>query len=231
MADNKVHSKSEEEEVVIDDSQDNSDDLNNSMVPKSRLDKVIEQREKAIEELSTYKEKAEEIDSLKRELEELKQSVIKKPVEPNDVFTREEEEALSKIDKGLRGKGFLTQEQFDEWQRVERRNNEVNRLSDKYKKGSGYPEFKADEVMVYAKQKSFGENLEAAYRDLHWEAITQVISSKKDIEVPESEKPSGGDRVKGTQVSTTDIAKMSDQEYEQNRGDIMTKFKNAIFGR
>lgn len=231
MQDDKtVHSKSEEEEVTTQEVGTDVSDTPGAMIPKARLDKVIEQREEALRELSTVKEKLESLESLKDEVAELKNSVSKKN-DDGEVFTREEEDALSKIDKGLKNKGYITQDQLDEMRRIDERNREINRLSDKYKKGSGFPEFKTDEVLVYANKKGFGGNLEAAYRDLHWEAITQVLSKGQETEVVESEKPTGGDRIKGTSVTTSQIANMDINEYSQNRDDIMGKFKKAIFGR
>ena len=227
--DTKVHSKSEEEEVKTDEVVDESDTSQEEgqMIPKSRLDKVIAQREEALEKMSVMEEKVSEIDSLKEEIEKLKSSKKSE----GESFTEEETGALKKIKTGIKDE-FMTREEFEEQKRIEQRESKIRTLSDKYKKGSGYPEFKADEILVYAKKNDFGSNLEAAYRDMHWEAIKQVLSkSGSEVEVPDSEKPTGGDRVKGTSVTTTQIANMDESEYEKNRGDIMTKFKNAIFGR
>lgn len=227
MNDEEVRSKSEETEVTPEEK--GEDSASEQMIPKSRLDKVIEQREDALEQLETLKSKVEDIDTLKAQLAELKESVSGKNTE--DTFTREEEDALSKIDKGLKAKGYLTQEQLDERDRINNRNYEINKLTDKYKKGSGFPEFKTDEVLVYAKKKGFGENLEAAYRDLHWDAITQVMSKGGGLEPVDSEKPVGGEREKGTQLTRGDVAEMELHDYEKNRSTIMDKFKKSIFGK
>lgn len=230
MNDNNAQPKSEEvHEEPVDQV---TEDVSEQMIPKARLDKVIEQREKALEELNSLKEKVETIDALKEEIENLKQSVTRKD-DANDTFTKEEEDALSRIDKGLRSRGYLTKEEFEEQRRIEFRNSEINRLSSKYVKGSGYPEFKPEEVLVYAKKRGFGDNLESAYRDMHWEAITQMIAKKgiSEIEPPDSEKPIGGDRQKATGLSTSEIAEMDINEYEKSRNDIMTKFRKSIFGK
>lgn len=229
MNDEGVQSKSEETEVTPE--VKGEDSASEQMIPKSRLDKVIEQREDALEQLETLKAKVEDIDTLKAQLEELKESVSNKNTNNDDTFTREEEDALSKIDKGLKAKGYLTKEELDERDRINNRNYEITRLADKYKKGSGFPEFKTDEVLVYAKKKGFGENLEAAYRDLHWDAITQVMSKGGGLEPVDSEKPVGGEREKGTQLTRGDIAEMELHDYEKSRSTIMDKFKKSIFGK
>ncbi len=231
MNDEDVQSKSEEKEVIADEvDNDVSDD---QMVPKSRLDKVIEQREQAQDELSSLKEKIEDIDTLKTELAELRESVSQKKNESDDGFTREEEDALAKIDRGLKAKGYLTKEELDERDRISNRNNQIDKLSSKYTKGSGFPVFKADEVLVYAKKMGFGNNLEAAYRDMHWDAITQVIAKRQGegFEPVNSEKPIGGERQTGTELTTSAVAEMDDSEYEKNRSTILGKFRKSIFGK
>lgn len=231
MKDDKVLSKSDENEIIPEE-QVEIEVENDQMIPKARLDKVIEQREQALEELSSVKEKLGEIDTLKEQLEELKSSVGKKN-EDGDVFTQEEESALSRIDKALKNRGYLTKDELEETRRIDRRNDTINNLSNKYHKGSGYPEFKTADVLVYAKEKGFGDNLEAAYRDMHWETITQVIAKRngEGLEPIDSEKPVGGNRPASTELTATRIAEMDPNEYEKNRGSILEKFRKAVTGR
>lgn len=231
MNDDTANSKSEEEEVIAETASTDVSETNEQMIPKSRLDKVISQREEALSKLSGLEEEVESLKSLKDEIAELRESVNKKNEDDSEAFTKEEEDALEKIDKGLKGRGYVTKEELQELRRIDTRSNEVNRLSDKYKKGSGFPEFKTDEVLVYAKKKGFGDNLEAAYRDLHWEAIKQVYSKGGGIEPPDSEKPTGGEREKGTQTTTSQILEMDPNEYEKNRDSIFQKFRKGVFGK
>ena len=226
MKDDTVHSKSEEEEVIPDESVDDNVSDDSQMIPKSRLDKVISQREEALNELESVKEKVSELESLKDEIAELKESLKNRD---DSEFTKDEEDALAKIDKGLKSRGYLTKAEFEETQRIDKRNSTIEKLADKYKRGSGYPEFRTDQVLVYAKKNGFGENLEAAYRDMHWDAIAQAIQKGTSMEPPDSEKPTGGERQKGTQLTTDQISDMDLGEYDKSGA--FERFRKSIFGK
>lgn len=229
MSDDNVHSKSEEKEIKPDEGEVTVDsDSSEQMIPKSRLDKVIEQRE---EERILREAKEEELRLAKEKLEQIEQS--KTVSQDSDTFTKDEEDALAKIERGLKQRKFVTIEDLEEQRRIDQRNLQIKELSGKYTKGSGYPEFKTDEVMVYAKKYGYGDNLEAAYKALHFDAIVQAEAQKRigGIEPPDSEKPVGGERTKIAGISTTQIKEMSDAEYEKAREDIMTKFKKSVTGK
>jgi vacuolar-type H+-ATPase subunit I/STV1 len=230
MTDNpKEPLKSEESEDPKKDAEGVKDE-DGQMVPKSRMDKVIEQRE---DFKAKYEENTEKLTSLEDTVKELQEKIDKKEENKSDAFTREEEDALSKIDRGLKQRGYLTKAELEELRSIDARNNEINRLQGKYHKGSGYPEFKTDEIMVYAAKKGFGNNLEAAYRDMHWEDITQIIAQKKGegLEPPDSEKPTGADRPKQTELTGEQVKEMTPAEWNEKGPSIMEKFKRSVFGR
>jgi hypothetical protein len=239
MTDNtKVRSKSEEEDIdkTPDDTGSESDvdvdnqDTEGKMIPKSRLDKTIEQREAYKAELETTKE---ELSSIKDEIASLKELVTKTETKDSPTFTQEEESALEKIDKGLKQRGYMTRAEVEEMERIKSRNSEIVRLQSTYKKGTGFPPFEADKVMVYAKQKGFGDNLEAAYRDLHWEAISTAIAKGQspNMEPPDSEKPTGSNQTVPVGITREKIAEMDVSEWNQKGASIMDKFKKSIFGK
>lgn len=226
----KEPSKSEEEEVKTDveETTDSDSASEEQMVPKSRLDKVISQREEALEQLESVKGEIEELKPLKDELAELRARIEKGSSDDTKKFTREEEDALEKIDAGLKQRGYMTKAEYEETRKADRRVLEINRLTDKYKKGSGFPEFKVDEIMIHAKKKGI-DDLEAAYRDKHWETLLQKARKGEGFEPVESEKPTGGDRPKQTGISTEEISKMDLNEYEKSG--VFDKFKKSIFGK
>lgn len=232
MADNEAPLQSEEEEVTTSDEQAVDNEGEERMIPKSRLDKVIEQRE---ELKAKYEETTGKLSSLEDTIKKLQDSIEKKQTQTSGAaFTPEEQQALDKIDQGLRERGYITRSEQEEMARIQQRNSELNRLQDKYKKGSGYPQFKADDVIVYAEKRGFGDNLEAAYRDMHFDAFIQAeLKRSQDggTRPPDSEKPVGGARDTATQVTRQNIASMSNSEYEQNREAILKKFKQSATGR
>jgi hypothetical protein len=231
MADDKAPLQPEEEEVNSE-QVENTEDGEEKMIPKSRMDRVIEQRE-------AFKSKLEEstskLTSLEETVKKLQESIESQNKANSGVaFTDEEKQALDKIDKGLRERGYVTREEQEAMARIQNRNAELTRLTDKYKKGTGYPVFKADEVMIYAEKKGFGDNLEAAYRDLHFDAFIQAELDRTQgtgTQPPDSEKPIGGARDAATQVTRKAIAEMTPAEYEQHRESLLKQFKSSATGR
>ena len=230
MTNDKAPSQSEDNDVINTDdkSADQAVDTTETMIPKSRLDSVIAQREEMKEK---YEQTSEELKELKDTVKELQDSVSRKQTETHDeAFTSEEEQALSKIERALKQRKFVTTEQLEELKNITKRNSVIERLQDKYGKGSGYPEFKTDDVMIHAKRNGFGDNLEAAYRDMHFDAFVQMAARKSSVEPPDSEKPVGGEREAKTDI-TGKVAEMDLSDYEQNRNDILSRFRRSVLGR
>jgi len=104
-------------------------------------------------------------------------------------------------------------------------------LSQKYSGKDGYPKFDSEEVNAYAKKNGFGNNYEAAYNDLHRDAIIRVEAKKlnQDPKVPTSESPASQGERSITQEGLTpeQVANMSDEEYEKNREKILQGLKQT----
>lgn len=218
-----------EEKVEVSDSEKKtSNDPSDNLTPEHpRFKEVLTQ----LRELKTEKESwsTEKQDLLDR-LDNLEKQSSRGTVKEEDQLTLEEEAALNKIDKSLRNKGFLTKEQLDERDRVFNRKLTLDKLQEKYAGGNKYPKFNSEEVLEYSKRNGFGDNLEAAYFDMHREAIIKVEAEKLagGKEVPQSEAPANGEvRIPQTELTAQDVSKMSDAEWEAKRGEILTGIKSA----
>lgn len=214
------------EETEVDTSNENeSVDSEDKVIPKSRLDSVIAQREEE-------RRRADELEERLAELEGKLEERTTPATPATSDFTEEELRLLDRIGDGLRKKGFLTAEQQEEQSRIFERRSQISRLSDKYGKGSGYPSFNSDKVLVHAKKNGFGSNLEAAYKDMHWDAILDIEADKRSrgLNAVDSEKPSKGERP-SLGVTPQDIDSMGLHEYESQREDLLSKFRKAVTGR
>lgn len=174
--------------------------------------------------------KDDEVESLKAELEELKQSVSTRQTEDGtDTLLPDERAAMEKIREQLRRSGeFVTKEELDNERRTTQMASEMARLSKEFDGTNGYPKFDRQEVLAYAKSKGFGNNLEDAYYSLHRPAIIQVEAKKIGrVDVPDSERPTASDKKSpgALEVTSQDIANMSDAEYERNRAKILSSIK------
>lgn len=188
--------------------------------------------QEVIEEKNKWKENAEQsqkaIESLQTELAELKEQINQRQEESgSDDLTDEEVRALERIDRGLKARGYVTQAEL----RAERTAIKLDKLSEKYSGSNGLPRFNSVDVVAYAKKNGFGDNYEAAYRDMHYEAFVQSEAKKlsKTVNTPTSERAGGG-RIEGleTELTDEDISKMSDEEYEKNREKILSSIKSNI---
>lgn len=171
----------------------------------------------------------EQNQSLREELDEVKTQIAERQEETgDDELTDEEVTSLDRIKKALRKDGFITKEEFDSDKKVSQRAQTFERLSEKYNGKNGLPTFDSIEVATYAKKHGFGENYEAAYKEIHFDAIVQQRAKTGGIvEVPDSESPASGERGKPLgEVAPEDIDKMSPQEYEQHREKILQSLKN-----
>lgn len=168
------------------------------------------------------------VTQLKSEMEELRNSISQRQVRDNDdSLTYDELQALDRIEQGLKSRGYLTQEDL----RANRRADNYKALEKEYDGKNGLPKFVPVEIEAHAKANGFGDNLEAAYRDLHFEAIVQREAKKaaEPVPAPSSEKPAAGERgnIANTEFTPESIAAMSDEEYERNREKILGSIRQS----
>lgn len=210
----------EEGEEVSDDS---------SSVTSDPSDKLTPDHPRFKEVYSDLKEEKQKNKDLLDRVERLEEQARQRMVATgNDEYTPEELQALEKIDKDFRRRGYVTQEQLEERDRVSQRKLEYDRLSSKYDGDNGYPKFIPDEVETYAKRNGFGGNYEAAYKDMHFDTILNLEAKKRSDRprVPGSEIPTGGQvEIPETDLTPEQIAKMSPQDYEKYREKIKMGMK------
>lgn len=161
-----------------------------------------------------------QVGDLSKQLEELKEQISARQEDTGvDELTYDEQASLQRISKALREQGFTTKDDLNVTQRALK----LDKLSDKWGGKNGYPKFIADDVVVYAKKNGFGENYEAAFRDMHYDAFVQVDATKlgNAPKPPTTEKPGGGEQdAPETDLTREKIEAMSDAEYEKNRDKI-----------
>lgn len=193
-----------------------TEQTNSEEVKHDPSDNLTPEHPRFKEVVAEKNELKQTVTDLQTQIDDLKQSISTK--QDTGEETDEEEVALRKIEKRMEGK-FAKVEDVDS----ERQALTFDRLSDKYNGSNGYPRFVPVDVVAYARTKGYGKNYEAAYNDMHREAIVQVEVKKLNTsKAPTSEKPSGGDKqAEGDTISATDIANMSDEEYEKNRTKIL----------
>lgn len=169
------------------------------------------------------------IGSLKTELAALKESIATRQEASGDTtLSYDEQQALDRIDKGLRARGYVTQEQVAADRKVIETSIKYDKLSTKYDGTDGRPKFDPLEVTAYAKQHDLGENYEAAYREMHWDALVEYQAKRASgaIKAPNSERPGSSDRGEPeTGLTDEKIANMTDSEYEKNREKILASVK------
>jgi predicted RNase H-like nuclease (RuvC/YqgF family) len=160
------------------------------------------------------------LEDMKAEMAELRNSIVNK--QDSGEETDEEEIALRKIERRMEEK-FAKKEDLS----ADRQALQFDRLSEKYNGSNGYPKFVPVDVVAYAKRNGFGSNYESAYKQMHFDTIVSVEASRKGkIEVPTSERPTGGERsTESTTLTPQDISKMSDEEYLKNRDKILNAIK------
>lgn len=171
------------------------------------------------------KESKAKVTQLETELAELRQQVSSRQEKTGDSeFTDEEEKALERIEKGLAKRGFVKKEELHAESFQLRLEKEFQRLNEKYDGKDGEPKFVADEVFAYAKRKGMQNDLEGAYRLMNYDTLIDVEIRKraKGLQPPTSERPTSGTKVAANlNVTTEDIANMSDVEWEAQREKIL----------
>lgn len=192
--------------------QDKGEDPSDKLTPDHPRFKDVLSRAKSAEE------KAEQLEEELRELREKREEANL----GGDELTPEEQASLEKIEKNLAKRGFIRQDDL----RVQRNADALRDLGKVYDGKNGLPKFDRAEVVAYAKSKGFGDNYEAAYKDMHFDAIVEQRASKVVSKPPLTEKPSGGADSSSTKKFTrADIANMSDQEYEKYREGLLNAIK------
>lgn len=179
-------------------------------------DKLTPEHPRFKEVVARVHERDEQINELNQKVQELESRIQQKQDEGEE--TDVEEAALRKIERRMEQK-FAKKEDLS----ADRQALQFERLSEKYNGSNGYPKFVPVDVVSYAKRNGFGNNIEAAYKQMHFDTIVNVEAGRKgQINVPTSEKPTGGERQQeGSTLTPQDIAEMSDEEYEKNRDKIL----------
>jgi len=216
---NKEHLQPEQgvEVVVNEEKKDPSDVLTPD---HPRFKQVIEERNQLKEDLS----------SLKEEMRDLRLQITERQQTTGDLtLTAEEEAQMAQIDKLLKQRGYVKEDDLKASERVSKRAIQLERLSEKYNGGNGYPKFDAGEVIAHARENGFSdEQLERAFKDLHYEAFVRIDAEKlAKSNVPDSEKPTGADRAFNSQFTRSSIEDMSSEDWEKNRGNILQRLRAA----
>lgn len=182
-------------------------------------DKLTPEHPRFKEVIAQNHELKQNLEEMRTQMEELKSSITVKQDAGED--TDEEELALRKIERRMEEK-FARKEDLS----ADRQALQFERLSEKYNGQNGYPKFVPVDVTAYAKRNGFGNNYEAAYKQMHFDALVQVEAKRKGFQPPTSEKPTGGEKQQEqSTLSPQDIAQMSDEEYEKHRSKILENLR------
>lgn len=210
-------------------SQPNNDDANNDPVKKDPSDNLTPEHPRFKQVIEKTHEQAAEIEELRTQLEEMKQSISDRQTQTNeDELTAEEEASLNRIERKLKErKAFVSPDEL----RVQQRAGIYTKLEEKYNGSDDLPKFNKTDVVAYAKENGFNADTEsglaAAYRDMHFDAIVQKASKGQNgITPPDSEQPTGQERkIPNTDMTPEQIAMMNDSDYEKNRENILAALK------
>lgn len=224
MADQPLQSKETQEnnEGDIDVQEEAQDDKNVEI----RVQKALEQRD---EERKKTEELQKKLEDLETKLESFSNQQANTSNEDNEVFTDEEEKVLQRAAKFLEKNGFVKKDDLKQVEAITKRGQMMTELQNKYN-NTDYPDFKPDEVMVYAQKNGFGENLESAYFSMHRDAILRVDAKKLNTQTVDSEKPTGAE-TGNPEITRADIENMDVNEWQKNKAKIMSAFRKAATGR
>lgn len=188
-------------------------------------DKLTPDHPRFKEVLSRAKTAEEKQAQLERELAELKQQFTARQEKTgDDEFSEEEIKALERIEKGLAKRGFVKKDDLSSESFQIRLERDLDRLNEKYDGSNGMPKFVADEVYAFAKKRGLEKDLESAYKLMNYDALVEHEAKKRSqgYTPPTSERPTASSRNGiSTELSPTDIASMSDAEWEANREKIL----------
>lgn len=218
------HEKENNEEVEVDESAELDSD---KLTPDHPRFKEVNQRMKDAEERAARLEtQIAELKSMREEYEALRDS---KQNSQGDEFTSDEEKALDRIILGLKKREVLvTKEELQEQERIKQRAETQKTLQNEYNGKNGYPKFDVVDVTEYAKKNGFGDNLRAAYKDMHYSAILKIEASRMrdgGSETIDSEQALPQERRVAGELTPEDIGKMSASEWKKNEAKIMADFK------
>lgn len=200
------------------DTRDQKEDPSDKLTPDHpRFKDVLNER-------NTFRSENE---NLRKELEETKNQIVDRQERTGELeLTPEEQASLDRIDKGLRARGFVTESELQ----VQQNTETLRRLGERYTGKDGLPKFDRADIVAHAKKNGFGNNFEAAYRDMHFDAIVdhEAKAREKAPQPPTGEKPSrsAADGQGPTKKLTrAEIAEMSDEEYEKYREGLLQAVK------
>lgn len=198
------------------DTQDQEEDPSDKLTPDHPRFKDVLTRAKTAEEKAA---------NLELQIAELREKIeTRQERTGDDELTPEEQASMDKIKRQLTKEGFVTNSDL----RVTQNADNLRRLGDKYNGKNGLPAFDSAEIVAYAKRNGFGDNYEAAYKEMHFDAIVEkeARDRSKAPNAPSIEKPTGSAETPGKKRFTQkDIANMSDEEYEQYRAGMLTAIK------
>lgn len=188
------------------------------------------EREGLLKEIKTERDKRHELETKMAELES-KFNTNAPTSSPDDA---ELELAVERLAPILQKRGFITAQQREDEDRANQYAKDLDNLSKKYDGNDGRPAFEPSEVANYAKKTGIF-NLEAAYRDLHWNELLdyekkQVTSDNVETEKPNSTNQSKpGERVLLTQEFLAKRLAEPDGRiwYEKNRDKIIASMNKG----
>lgn len=226
MDDTNALLQSDQTEEVHDNNEETVSDPSDKLTPDHPRFKQVLERAKAAEE--AHAKDSEELARIKEELETIKSERSA----GGDEIALDEEERLAwnkmekLLDKRDRERGVLTASQLEERERVENRANSIKELRTKHNGKDGLPVFD-DEVIVHAKQKGFGDNYEAAYRDMHFDAIVEVETKRRSggYTPPSAEVPTSARRVVVDGLTPEAINNLDPVQYERVREKLHQNMK------
>lgn len=221
MDDNNNLQPEQSAEAVVVDSQ-------SQVVPTDPSDKLTEEHPRFKQVLSERNELRATVSELKEQMDKIQSQVSQRQNETGDeTLTSEEEIALARVEKLLAKRGFVKTDQLDRSERETKRALLFEKLSEKYQGQNGLPAFDVTEVISHARKNGFNDDqLERAYKDLHFDAIVEAESKKRvQRNAVDSEKPTGNARQLTPQVTVDDVPKLSDNDYEKNRDGILARMK------
>jgi uncharacterized membrane protein YqiK len=191
-------------------------------------DKLTVEHPRFKDVLARAKQAETETQELKAQIAELKAAVDARQTEGGSNYENNPEyiEAVKNLEQSLKKRGFVTQEELNKEKRIQRLEQQFETLSSTYDGKNGYPKFDAAEVTAYAKSNGLSDNLEAAYKQMHWSTIIDVEKKRSTtVTVPESEKPTGGERAISEGITPRKISEMSPYEWEQHRDKVLKALK------
>lgn len=192
-------------------------------------DKLTPEHPRFKEVLDRAKVAEDKAEDLQTQIEDLKSQVNQRQEETGDEELNSDELlALDKIEKAFKKRGYATKNEIQEDLRVDRMARDFERLSQKYNGADGTPKFEPVEVKAYATKHNLGDNLEVAYREMHWQTLINLEAKNlgNAPEVPESEKPTGGEGKSPQELDVSELAKTAtDPEWEEQRENILASIK------